>query len=101
MNSAFGDQQRHDGAWRHLLERDDFDVALLQETQEPPDWARKAPPYSVWRPKYAGRRSGRLWGCAVVSRQLELEPYEPDDAFPWLRARGGATAIARAFHAKE
>src|SRR4051812_42331534 len=95
MNAAFGSQDRHDHGWRYLLERQDFDIALLQETQEPPEWARDSFPYYVWRPKYADTRRGRLWGCAVISRQLHLEPYEPDEDFPWLRARAGATAIAR------
>lgn len=95
MNAAFGNQERHDRAWRHLLARDDFDVALLQEPQEPPVWARDALPHVVWRAKYADTRRDRLWGCAVISKSVALEPYEPSQRFPWLRARAGATAIAR------
>ena len=97
MNAPFGGQDRHDRAWSHLLERDDFDVGLLQETQEPPAWARDAFPDCVWRPKYADTGRGKRWGCAVISRTLELEPYEPEERFPWLRARAGATAIARVY----
>lgn len=95
MNYAFGGQERQDGAWKHLLARADFDVALLQETREPPEWTREAFPYSVWRPKHADARRRTPWGCAVLSKRLELEPYEPDETFPGLRASAGATAIAR------
>lgn len=31
----------------------------------------------------------------MISRRLELEPYEPDDDFLWLKACTGSTAIAR------
>lgn len=90
----------HDEAWAHLRARDDWDVALLQETREPPRWVIAEGGAWVWRPKYADQQRARpLWGCAVVTRDLALAPVEPDARFPWLRARGGSTAIARAAEA--
>jgi endonuclease/exonuclease/phosphatase family metal-dependent hydrolase len=93
MGVAFG-ASRHEAGWRHLAERSDFDVALLQETKEPPAWTHDLWPSRVWQPKYAQRRRDP-WGCAVISRDLELEPYAPDDRFPWMAALPGSTAIAR------
>lgn len=95
MGKAFRNQERHDDGWWHLLDRDDFDVALLQETQEPPAWTRDAFPEYVWRPKYLDAGRGKPWGTAIISRQLELEPFDPDDDYPWLKASHGSTAIAR------
>ena len=93
MAAAFA-SSRHEEGWRHLAERDDFDVALLQEAQQPPAWTYEHWPSRVWRPKYAHRRSNP-WGCAVIARDLELQPFEPDDRFPWLNSLAGSTAIAR------
>jgi len=31
----------------------------------------------------------------VIARSLELEEYQPDGSFPWLRQLGGSVAIAR------
>ncbi len=91
-----GGASRHDAGWRHLAERDDFDVALLQETREPPIWTHDRWTSRVWQPKYAQTRTRRNpWGCAVLARDLELEPYAPDDRFPWLTSLPGSTAIAR------
>jgi hypothetical protein len=86
---------KHEEAWRYLSKQD-WDVALLQETRTPPEWARSEWGSIVWRPKYACIRSGKtLWGCAVIARSLDLQPYDPDSRFPWLRKLAGSTAIAR------
>jgi endonuclease/exonuclease/phosphatase (EEP) superfamily protein YafD len=86
----------YEDAWRYLCERDDFDVALLQETPEPPSWVRDEGGSYVWRPKYANRRHRRrLWGSAVIARSMQLQPFEPDGQHPWLQALPGSTAIAR------
>src|SRR4051812_47690537 len=83
-------------AWDWLRERSDLDVALLQETPDPPEWARREFPSCVWQPKHAAtRRAGALWGSAVLSRTLELEPYRPTPEFAWLSQLAGSTAIAR------
>ena len=83
-------------AWQWLEQRPDVDVALLQETAEPPAWTRDAFLSCVWRPRYASTRSGRsLWGSAVLARSLKLEPCEPDERHPWLAELAGSTAIAR------
>jgi endonuclease/exonuclease/phosphatase family metal-dependent hydrolase len=87
-------EAKHERAWRYLDEQD-FDVALLQETRKPPAWADERWS-AVWKPKYARNPSGRaLWGCAAVGRSIELQEYEPEDAFPWLQELAGSTAIAR------
>src|SRR4051794_20730409 len=88
-------QSKHDRGWQYLRTLD-FDVGLLQETRAPRpgidgDWASV-----VWRPKYERPDSRRpLWGCAVLTPQLELEPYEPAESSPWLARLRGSTAIAR------
>jgi len=90
-----GGSRRHEQAWRHLAERGDFDVALLQETEEPPAWRADHWRSVVWRPKYAQTRKGRkLWGCAVLALDLTLEAYEPTQDFPWLGALPGSSAVA-------
>lgn len=86
----------HERAWSYLRDRDDFDFALLQETREPPSWAKECWASLVWQPKYAVRaRRHALWGCCVLSREEELTPFEPDAGFPWLHALPGSTALAR------
>lgn len=86
----------HDQTWDHLRDRGDFDIALLQETREPPSWVKQEGGSYVWRPKYEGHRVGRsLWGSAVVARGFELKAYEPAEDYPWLRALPGSTAIGR------
>ena len=92
MAAAFA-SSRHEDGWRHLAERDDFDVALLQEAQAPPTWAHDHWPSQVWSPKYAQKRRDP-WGCAVIACGLELQAYEPD-GYPWLASLAGSTAIAR------
>ena len=88
-------EEKHERAWQYLDEQE-WDVALLQETRKPPESVEGRYASRVWRPKYARRPTGRaLWGCAVIARSLELEEYEPDEAFPWLEALEGSTAIAR------
>jgi hypothetical protein len=83
-------------AWDYLRERaPDFDVALLQETRDPRLWEDNWSSV-VWRPYRGDAGSQRtLWGTAVIARTLELEPYEPDERFPWLRELGGAVTVAR------
>jgi hypothetical protein len=50
----------------------------------------------VWSPKYGTAGTRRpLWGSAVIARSLQLEEYEPDDRFPWLKQLRGSVAIAR------
>jgi hypothetical protein len=83
-------------AWQWFEQRRDVDVALLQETAEPPAWTRDAFLSCVWRPKYASAGSTRsYWGSAILARSLELEPFEPDTQYPWLAELVGSTAIAR------
>src|SRR5687768_17569905 len=84
-------------AWDYLLRNAaTFDVALLQETRDPRAWVEGQWSSVVWRPKWAKPDSRRtLWGSAVVAPSLELEGYEPDDAFPWLRQLEGSVAVAR------
>ena len=90
-----GSEEKHERAWEYLKHQE-WDVALLQETRKPPEWTEKRYASRVWRPKYARKPTGRaLWGCALIGRSLELEAYEPDEAFPWLLERAGSTAIAR------
>ena len=92
-----GSAAGHERAWRYLLEEQQFDVALLQETRRPPDWASDHLRSSTWSPKYAtAGRNRPLWGCAVVSTSLELLAFEPPAEYPWLRERAGSVAIARA-----
>lgn len=87
---------RHAAAWDHLATLD-FDVALLQETRRPPEWAADRWRSIVWVPRTTDARSpARLWGCAIVARTAVLHEWTPDDSFPWLRERRGAAAIARA-----
>jgi endonuclease/exonuclease/phosphatase family metal-dependent hydrolase len=86
---------RHERAWWHLSEQE-WDVALLQETQKPPAWVEERYASRVWRPKYARATTGKvLWGCAVIGRSTELEEYKPDGESPWLAELEGSTAIAR------
>jgi hypothetical protein len=88
-------EEKHQRAWQYL-EQQEWDVALLQETRRPPEWAASSYASRVWRPKYARNPKGKgLWGCAVIGRSRELEEYEPDEAFPWLEELKGSTAIAR------
>jgi hypothetical protein len=92
-----GSAAGHERAWRYLLEEQQFDVALLQETRRPPDWASDHLRSSTWSPKYAtAGRNRPLWGCAVVSTSLELLAFEPPAEYRWLRERAGSVAIARA-----
>jgi endonuclease/exonuclease/phosphatase family metal-dependent hydrolase len=85
---------KHERAWQYL-EQQEWDVALLQETRKPPEWAEERYASRVWRPKYARSPTDRaLWRCAVIGRSSELEEYEPDEAFPWLEELEGSTAIA-------
>lgn len=96
VGSPGGSSVRHEEGWRHLADRDDFDVALLQETREPPPWTRDCWASQVWRAKYPLEPIRQVtWGCAIVARDLELEGVEPDETFPWLAALPGSTAIAR------
>ena len=44
-----GSEERHARAWRYL-EQQEWDVALLQETRRPPEWAEKRYASRVWRP---------------------------------------------------
>jgi endonuclease/exonuclease/phosphatase family metal-dependent hydrolase len=96
MGGGFGSSEaRHERAWRYL-EKQDFDVALLQETRKPPAWAHERWASLVWKPKYSHKPWGMaLWGCAVVGRSTELQEYQPNEGFPWLQALEGSTAIAR------
>lgn len=92
MKGAFGSSvASHTAAWAYLRDQP-FDVALLQETRNPADFADWCS--IVWRPKYAKPDSRRiLWGSAVISRSADL--VEPELAgFPWLRELQGSTAIA-------
>jgi exonuclease III len=94
MKAAFGiTEESHRRTWDYLGDQS-FDVALLQETRNPADFADWCS--FVWRPKYA-RPDNRhpLWGTAVISRSVELQEPELDETFPWLRGREGSTAIAR------
>jgi len=84
-------------AWDYLRgHAKEFDVALLQETRDPrlmadPRWSSV-----VWRPKAGPPGSRRtLWGSAVIAPSLELEGYEPNEAFPWLGELAGSVAVAR------
>jgi hypothetical protein len=62
-----GSAAGHERAWRYLLEEQQFDVALLQETRRPPDWVSDCLRSVAWSPKYArhqaasasARRTGR------------------------------------------
>lgn len=86
--------ERHDLNWQYL-DGLDYDIALLQETRELPQWATERNAGAVWAPKYARRGTGQaLWGCAVISRSIDLEPVQPAADFPWLRQFEGSTAIA-------
>jgi hypothetical protein len=88
-----GSAAGHERAWRYLLEEHQFEIALLQETRRPPDWASDHLRSSTWGPKYAtARRNRPLWGCAVVSTSLELLAFEPPAEYPWLRERAGSVA---------
>lgn len=87
--------ENHERGWQYLEELA-WDVALLQETRSPPNWAATRYASLAWRPKYSRSPTGRpLWGCAVVGRSVSLEAYEPTEAFPWLSTLEGSTAIAR------
>lgn len=94
MKGAFGaTDASHAAAWSYLRDQS-FDVALLQETRNPADFADWCS--TVWHPKYAKTKSRRiLWGTAVISRSTELIEPKLDDRFPWLRELQGSTAIAR------
>ena len=94
MKGAFGcSDASHTAAWSYLRDQP-FDVALLQETRDPADYADWCS--TVWRPKYAKSSSGRtLWGTAVVSRSVDLIEPQIDDTSAWLRELQGSTAIAR------
>jgi len=73
-----------------------FDLALLQETRDPRLWAPPDWVSVTWRPMWGTAGSRKvLWGSAIVAPALELEPHEPDAAFPWLAELGGACVIAR------
>jgi hypothetical protein len=86
---------QHSAGWEHLAAVD-FDVALLQETRQPPAWAAQHWRSVVWVPRWADVRSpARAWGCAIVARHAVLHEWTPDESFPWLRERRGAAAIAR------
>jgi endonuclease/exonuclease/phosphatase family protein len=90
MGNGFGGSPaKHERAWQYL-DTQEADVALLQETWEPPVWAHERWASLFWKPKFGGE-----WGCAVAARSLELHGYEPDDSFPWLRELRGSSAIAR------
>jgi hypothetical protein len=91
-----GSAAGHERAWRYLLEEQQFDVALLQETRAAPEWASDRLRSVTWSPKYATAGPNRpLWGCAVVSTSLDLFAYEPPAEFRWLRERSGSVAIAQ------
>lgn len=91
-----GSNAAHERAWEYLRDEEHFDIALLQETRRPPQWADDLWRSVIWKPKYANAAVHRpLWGCAVVSASLELFAYEPDDRFPWLAELAGSTAIAK------
>ncbi len=94
MKGAFGcSQASHAAAWSYLRDQP-FDVALLQETRNPTDYADWCS--TIWRPKYAKSSSRRtLWGTAVISRSVDLIEPQIDDTSAWLRELQGSTAIAR------
>ena len=73
-----------------------FDVALLQETRDPASSLEDQWRSVIWRP-FTRDPSAPLadWGSAVIAPELELEQYEPSEAFPWLRELDGNVAVAR------
>lgn len=73
-----------------------FDVALLQETRDPASSLEDQWRSVIWRPftRDPGDRLSRS-GSAVIAPGLELEQYEPSEAFPWLRELDGNVALAR------
>jgi endonuclease/exonuclease/phosphatase family metal-dependent hydrolase len=91
-----GSAAGHERAWRYLLDEQQFDVALLQETRPAPEWASDRLRSTTWSPKYAtAGRNRPLWGCAIVSTSLDLRTYEPPAEICWLRERSGSVAIAQ------
>src|SRR4051794_34590699 len=71
-----GGSTRHVHGWEHLRERDDFDIALLQETRQSPEWTTEQWPWQVWQPKYPiAPTTAGSWGSGVISRSDELEAY--------------------------
>lgn len=98
MHNGFASSEEKDKrAWQYLRKnREKFDVALLQETRDPRPWAHRHWSSVIWSPKYDTPDSRRpLWGSAIVARSLELEEYEPDERFPWLKELRGSVAVAR------
>ena len=92
MHAAFGHAASHEDAWNYLREQA-FDVALLQETRDPADYADWCS--TVWRPKHAKAGSRHpLWGSAVIARSADLREPEIDEGFPWLRELKGSAAVA-------
>lgn len=93
MHAPFEEPARHKLAWDYLR-RQDFDVALLQETCDPETFMDAVS--SVWHPKYETEGRKRIrWGTAVVSPKIELEEPDPDEDLPWLSELRGSVAVAR------
>ena len=91
MGAGFGFRvDRHDRAWR-FLQSLSFDFALLQETVVP-SWAGE-----IWnsdRIAYVPRRTGALWGTAVLSGGSSIQTFEPPaDRYPWSNELQGASLI--------
>lgn len=92
MGAGFGFRvDRHDRAWR-FLQSMSFDFALLQETVVPP-WVAEA--WSSDCIAYVPRRTGSLWGTAVLSGGPSIQTFEPSSGrHPWLTELQGASLIA-------
>lgn len=88
------DPERHDRAWGFLRELDP-DIALLQEAVAPA-WAVEHWPGTVAARKYPARAGHEdvPWGSAILSRRMELVPYDPPKG-TWLEDLWGSVAVAR------
>jgi len=96
MAAGFGhDAEHHEHAWQ-FVEKNDPDVALLQEAVVPA-WAAERWPFVLGSRRYPPKpnRPDVAWGSAIVARDPATTAFRPGVETPLLRHLSGAVVIAR------
>jgi len=90
--AGFHKARTHGQAWDWLLQRADFDVAMLQEAIPPPgieDVFKSA----IFQARYPDR--SLAWGNCILSRSQSFEHFVPSIEAPWASSVTGPALVAK------